>query len=182
MDFKLLYLPPNTSPWSLHWHHRHSTSQTEVTTLSFFPKPWLICFLRVHATANHVVIRARSLASAPLPPALHILEQPLPHSSFSSGPFPFTFPHCPNLEAQSSLAPWHIAKFSLWQSSLPVQFHSRIPRILQKSILHSQLRPDFFTLLLLATQGLCPPHREKRWTPGLVTMTCPDFGLLFILY
>lgn len=44
-----------------------------------------------------------------------------------------------------------------------------------------KLRLDPFTPLLLAAQGLCPPHREKAGLPGLATMTLVQI-LDFLLF
>ena len=80
---------PNIAPWSLHWHRKHNTSETEATTLSF-PKPWLICFfyglMPLPTTLSFEPEAWHPCAS----PSIQILEMfALPNFSFSV-PAPFS--------------------------------------------------------------------------------------------
>ena len=136
---------------------------------------------RVHATANHSVIRARSLAPSPLPQHAHSGYVSLAHFSVSA-PSPF-------LLLSIIALIWKLRhRYRLTHRSLPCG-------VTPASLAHTpgfrgscrnpsftlKLRLDSFTLLLLAAQGLCPPHREKAGLPGLATMTLVQI-LDFLLY
>lgn len=133
MNFKLLYLPAKLKSLIIAPQTAH---RTEVTTLSF-PKPWLSCFPLVFMPLPTTPSSSPKLGTLAPPPARTFWKcVTCSFFCFSSSSFPFTFHHCPNSEAPSSLSS-DTSQSSLWRHPCQSCPHSGIPRILQKSILHS---------------------------------------------
>lgn len=175
MNFKLLYLPAKLKSLIIALQTAH---RTEVTTLSF-PKPWLSCFPLVFMPLPTTPSSSPKLGTLAPPPARTFWKcVTCSFFCFSSSSFPFTFHHCPNSEAPSSLSS-DTSQSSLWRHPCQSCPHSGIPRILQKSILHSEAEAWLFHFAASGCSGALPTPQGKGWTPWVGNDDpCPDFGLL----
>lgn len=152
---------PNIAPWSLHWHRKHNTSETEATTLSF-PKPWLICFFYGLMPLPTTLSFEPEAWHPCTSPSVQILERfALPNFSFSvQAPFSlFSIPAV--IQSLGHLC--HLRHCSLL-CGVTLDNLACIP-------FGEFCKNPSFTLLLVSIQWLCPSHRVKASLPSLATMT-----------